>query len=136
MLDDQVTDQWASCALDRAITHEEHVRIAVVLLRGHARDDAIATLVDDTRRNCEAMGVPERFDEHLTRRWGERIADAVDASDPETFEELIEHHPDLRRSDLLGLPEWKANPEASAEAESLAAIADWGRAEQWRDWQR
>jgi hypothetical protein len=102
--DELLTDHWEACALGRPITHEEHVRIAWILLRRHGREEAMKRLVEGTRANCEALKVPERFDEGLTRRWGTYIADAIDADDAETIEALMRL---LWRSDLLGLPAWR-----------------------------
>jgi hypothetical protein len=65
-------------------------------------------LVDGTRANCEAMGISERFDEPLTLLWDARIADALEQGDSTSFEELVKGHPELLRSDLLGLPRWRA----------------------------
>jgi hypothetical protein len=105
--DDGLTNRWASCALGRPITHEEHLRIARLLVHRHGRHHATRRLVDATRANCEAMNAVERFDERLTRRWSERIADAVASGDGATFEDFIAVHPELTRSDLLGPPAWK-----------------------------
>lgn len=106
--DDLLTDQWEACALRRAVTHEEHLRIARVLLRRHGREEATHRLVVGTRANCETMDAPERFDEALTRSWSAQIADAMEAGDEETFDGFIRLHPELARSDLLGPPAWKA----------------------------
>ena len=78
-------------------------------MRRHGREEATRRLVDATRANCEAMGAADRFDEALTRLWSAQIADAMEAGDEETFEGFIRLHPELARSDLLGLPEWKTN---------------------------
>ena len=103
-----MTDEWEAGALGRSISHEEHLRITRILIRRHGREEASRRLIEGTRRICEAMAVPERFDAVLTHRWSERIADAVHRSDEDTFESFIRLHPELLRSDLLGLPAWKA----------------------------
>jgi hypothetical protein len=105
--DEALVEAWEACSLGRAITHEEHVRIARVLVRQHGAAEAERRLVDGTRRNCEAMDAADRFDEDLTRRWTRRIADAVQDSDAETFDGFIALHPELLMSDLLGPPRWK-----------------------------
>jgi hypothetical protein len=81
-----------ACTLGRAIGHEEHVRIAAVLLRRHARDEGARMVADGTRRNCDALGSPERYDAELTRRW---------------WDELLRERPELLRSDLFGPPSWR-----------------------------
>jgi hypothetical protein len=104
--DDGLADDWQAGWLERAIGHEEHVRIARVLVRRHGREEARVRLLRGTRRNCDARGVPERFDEALTRAWSERVADAVETADGATYADFIGLHPELRASDLLGRPEW------------------------------
>lgn len=111
--DERLTDQWDAGPLGRSVSHEERVRIARVLLRRHGRQEANRRLLQGVRANCEAMGVPERFDHDLTCRWSEQIAEAMDEGDAETFEGFIRLHPELLQGDLLGLPEWtKGEPSA------------------------
>ena len=105
--DERLTDAWLACALGRGISHEEHLRIAVVLLRRHHRPEALQLLDDGTRRNCAALGVPERYDAALTRRWGQALADAAAATDPADADDLFRRRPELLRSDLLGAPGWR-----------------------------
>ena len=105
--DEQLTKDWEGSKLTRSITHEEHLRIARVLIRRHGRVEGSRRLVEGTRRNCELAGAAERFDEDLTRRWSERIADALEARDPDSFEAFIQLNPELTQSDLMGAPAWK-----------------------------
>ena len=77
-------------------------------------------LVEGTRSNCKVLGASERFDEPLTRRWSARVADAINEADAETFDEFICLHPELRQSDLLGLPAWKV---AGLRGESGSALS-------------
>lgn len=80
MLDDQrLADQWELCALGRSVAHEEHLRIARVLVRRHGRDEAGRRLVEATRANCQAMDAADRFDEPLAVRWSDLIASVVEA---------------------------------------------------------
>ncbi len=113
MTDERLTDRWEACALERSISHEEHVCIARVLIRRHGREEAIRRLLRGTRANCDVMKGPERFDEELTERWGLRIADAVEAADDDTFEGFACLHPELLQSDLLGLPAWRTRRDRS-----------------------
>ena len=105
MTNDELTDAWEACALGRGITHEEHLRISWTLLRRHRRDEGGKRIVDGTRRNCVALGVPERFDEALSERWVHAIGDAV-GDGGGTFEDFLNAYPELARSDLLGRPAW------------------------------
>jgi hypothetical protein len=79
----------------------EHVRIARVLLIRHGRAEGERRVLEGTLRNCEAAGVPDRFDESLTRAWVEAIANALEQADGATFGEFIELHPALGRSDSI-----------------------------------
>jgi hypothetical protein len=109
--DEELVEAWEAAALRRAISHEEHLRIARVLVLRHGAAKAERRLVDGTRRNCGAMDAADRFDEDLTRRWTRKIAEAVQEGDAETFEGFISLHPELLRSDLLGPPRWKRERE-------------------------
>ena len=40
--DERLADAWLGCALGRGISHEEHVRIAFVLLRRHGREQGVS----------------------------------------------------------------------------------------------
>ena len=83
------------------------MRIAVVLVLRHGREEAEARLVDVTRRACEAAGAPERFDEPLTRRWAVAVADALTETGARDAGALLAARPELFRSDLLGQPAWR-----------------------------
>jgi hypothetical protein len=105
--EERLTDEWLKCALGRAISHEEHLRIAFVLIRRHGRAEGSRLIGEGTRRNCEALDAAERYDAALTRRWSEAIADAMDESDAVDADEFLLKHPRFRQSDLFGLPSWK-----------------------------
>lgn len=77
------------------------MRIARVLLTRHGRTEGERRVLEGTLRNCEAAGVPERFDECLTRAWVEAIANALEQGDAATFDEFIELHPGIGRSDSI-----------------------------------
>lgn len=100
--DERLAERWeAGDRFADGISHEEHVRIAWVLLRRYGRTVGGQRLLDGTRRACEAHGVPEKFDEELTRRWTDVIARAMDSTpDVESSGELLARHPQLRDGDL------------------------------------
>jgi hypothetical protein len=79
-----------------------------VLLRRQGREEGARRIAEGTRRNCEALGSPERYDDALTRRWWDVIADAVQESGAADPDELLRAHPELRRSVLFGPPSWKS----------------------------
>ena len=102
MTDDELTDAWeAGTVFATGITHEQHVRIALLLHRRYCAEEAEARLVAGTRRACIAHGCPEKFDAELTRRWSAAIA-SVAAIDPEQDAgALLSRHPELLRGDLF-----------------------------------
>ena len=102
MTDEELTDAWESgTVFATGISHEQHVRIALVLHRRYRPDEAQARLVAGTRRACIAHGCPEKFDAELTRRWSAAIA-SVAASDPaQDAEAFLRRHPELLRGDLF-----------------------------------
>lgn len=106
MTDDELTDAWEA-VIARPITHDEHLRIAFTLIRRWGQEEAGRRLLVGTRANCEAMGAADRLDADLTARWTARIAACVAGEQWTSYEEFIARHTELRRSDLLGLPEWK-----------------------------
>ena len=50
--DERLADAWSACELGRSVTHEEHVRIALVLLRRHGRDDGSRLIEEATLRSA------------------------------------------------------------------------------------
>jgi hypothetical protein len=65
----------------------------------------LSDLVEGTRRGCDHYGVPEKFDEDLSRRWARAVSKAAaDAPADEDFDAFIARCPELRRGDLLGTP--------------------------------
>ncbi|MEX0673140.1 MAG: hypothetical protein WD067_00100 [Gaiellaceae bacterium] len=79
-----------------------------MLLRRHGREEGARRIAEGTRRNCEALGSPERYDDALTAHWWDGIAAAVEESGAADAEELLRVHPELLRSDLFGPPSWKS----------------------------
>jgi len=112
MNDDDValTDAWCACALGRSISHEEHLRVSFVLLRRHGRDEGRRMIVERTRANCDALDAADRYDDALTARWADALADAVGRSAAPDADAFLRDHPELARSDLFGLPAWKSAP--------------------------
>jgi hypothetical protein len=104
--DNELADRWERQELGGSgVSHIDHVRIAWVLHRRHGALEAEERLVRGTRRACDHYGVPDKFDERLTRRWAMTISDALgDAPDSESFQDFIDRNPELRRGDLYGKP--------------------------------
>jgi RimJ/RimL family protein N-acetyltransferase len=108
--EDELTDLWERQELGGSgVSHIDHVRVAWVLHRRHGPPEAEERLVRGTRKGCDHYGVPEKFDEGLTRRWAQGVSEAIaGAPESESFEEFIARNPELRRGDLFGKP----NPQA------------------------
>jgi len=105
--DETLTDAWCACELGRSISHEEHLRISFVLLRRLGADEGRRLIVERTAANCAALDATDRYDDALTRRWADALADAVGSSDAGDAEDFLVEHPEFRRGDLFGLPAWK-----------------------------
>jgi hypothetical protein len=105
LTDDELTDRWEAQQLHgTGISHLDHVRIAWVLARRHGAGTAEEHLVEGTRKGCDHYGVPEKFDEALTRRWAAAICAALGADAGESFDAFIARNPELQRGDLFGRP--------------------------------
>jgi hypothetical protein len=106
LTDERFAERWERGEAPSAgISHEEHLRIAWVLLRRHGREAGGRRVLDGTRRACEAAGVPERFDARLTRRWTDALADALEEPPvPGSLSELLARHPELRDGRRFGRP--------------------------------
>jgi hypothetical protein len=105
--DDDLADRWEHQQLGGSgVSHLDHVRVAWVLHQRHGASEAEERLVEGTRRGCDHYGVPEKFDEDLTRSWARAVSGAaVAGSERETFDAFIVRNPDLRRGDLFGKPQ-------------------------------
>jgi hypothetical protein len=97
--DDELADRWESQELGGSgVSHIDHVRVAWVLHRRHGRLEAEERLVQGNRKGCDHYGVPEKFDERLTRHWARAVSDAIaDAPGLESFEDFIARNSELRR---------------------------------------
>ena len=104
--DEKLVDRWERQELGGiGVSHIDHVRVGWVLHRRHGAVEAEERLVEGTRKGCEHYGVPEKFDEHMTRLWTRAISNAVgNAPESEPFDEFIVRNPHLRRGDLYGKP--------------------------------
>jgi hypothetical protein len=79
-----------------------HVRVAWVLVRRHGARAAEERVVEGTREGCDHYGVPDEFDEQLTRDWARAVSDAAsDSPAGETFDDFMGRNPALERGDLL-----------------------------------
>ena len=103
--DDELTDRWESQRLGGSgVSHIDHVRwLGFSIVGTVSRRRRSGSW--GARKGCDHYGVPERFDERLTRRWATVISSAAtDRPASENFEEFIARNPELRRGDRLGKP--------------------------------
>lgn len=96
--DDELADAFVAGVLDRAITHEEHVRIALTLLRRDGLDEARTIVRDGLSRLCTRLGRSDKFDSELTDRWLDLLA-AIDTG-TRSLDDLLRAHPEVLRHDL------------------------------------
>ena len=81
--------------------HREHLHLAWTLLREDP-DEAETRMLEAIRHVSSSAGVPEKASVTLTRAWLHVVALAMRRErDPGRFEELLDRHPALLRSDLL-----------------------------------
>ena len=95
--------------------HAAHVRLTLVYLPRHGRDDALRRLMDGLRRFATVKGQPGKVHVTMTRAWVDLI-DAARRRHPELLPAtLIEACPDLLDRDAL-LRFYSADRLNSAEA--------------------
>jgi hypothetical protein len=101
MNDEDLADAWlAGERFAGGITHDQHLRIAWVLLRRHGPAKAQQHLVDGTRHACAVDGAPEKFDEALTRRWTRAIVELAERDGlEESAAAFIASHAELGQGD-------------------------------------
>jgi hypothetical protein len=101
MNDDALTDaRIAGERFPGGISHDQHLRIAWVLIRRHGTAQVEERLVCGTQRACEVHGVPGKYDEALTRRWARAIAKLVERDGPgASATAFIAAHPELGQGD-------------------------------------
>ena len=97
--------------------HASHVRLTLVYLTRHGRDEALRRLLDGLLRFATAKGQPEKFHVTMTRAWVDLIDVARRRHPGLAPAALIEARPDLLDRDAL-LRFYSADRLNSAEARS------------------
>ena len=81
--------------------HASHVRLTLVYLRRHGRDDALRRMTDGLQKFVALKGVPEKFHITLTRAWLD-LLDSARLAHPEANPEiLVQICPELLNKDAL-----------------------------------
>ena len=85
-----------------AFSHADHVRLTIVYLTRHGRDETEQKLFEGLRRFAAAKGVPQKFHVTMTLAWIELVEDArrkhPEARDPAA---LVAVCPELLDRDAL-----------------------------------
>ncbi len=100
--DDDLADALLDGSLDRAISHEEHVRVALTLVRRHGIEQAGTEVQDGLTGLCARLGVAERVDGALTRRWLEELVQ-IDVND-RRLSDVLRAHPEVLDAKRHGVP--------------------------------
>ena len=101
MTDDELVEGFEAAALP-AFPHADHVRLTIVYLTRHGRDETERKLFEGLRRFAAAKGVPQKFHVTMTLAWIELVEDArrkhPEASNPAA---LVAVCPELLDRDAL-----------------------------------
>jgi tRNA pseudouridine38-40 synthase len=112
--DDALADQLLDGALERAISHTEHVRSAIVVLRRLGAVEGSVAWLGAIQGLTGRLGAADRYDEALSRRWLDLLAPIADEPLRGSLDDLLRARPELLRSGLLGLPAWRGDGAAGA----------------------
>ena len=89
LTDDELVDGFEAGSLED-FPHGSHVRLTLLYLARHGRDEALRRLMDGLRRFATAKGHPEKFHVTMTQAW----LDVIDAA--------RRAHPGLSPAALVG----------------------------------
>ena len=94
LTDDELVHGFENASLED-FPHASHVRVALVYLTRHGRDEALRRLMEGIFRFAAAKGQPGKFHVTLTRAWLELIEAAREAHPDLEPAALVEACPDL-----------------------------------------
>ena len=101
MTDDELIQGFEAASLP-AFPHADHVRLTILYLGRHGREETERKLFEGLRRFAAAKGVPEKFHVTMTIAWLDLVDDArrrhPDAVDPAS---LVGACPELLNRDAL-----------------------------------
>lgn len=75
MTDDELIEGFEAASL-AAFPHADHVRLTILYLARHGRDETQRKLFDGLRRFAAAKGVPQKFHVTMTIAWLDLVDDA------------------------------------------------------------
>jgi hypothetical protein len=101
MTDDELVRGFEATSLP-AFPHADHVRLTIIYLNRHGRDETERRLFEGLRRFATAKGVPEKFHVTMTLAWLDLVDDAR-RKHPEVRDasELVIACPELLNRDAL-----------------------------------
>jgi hypothetical protein len=101
MTDDELINGFEAASLS-GFPHADHVRLTILYLARHGRDETERKLFEGLRRFAAAKGVPEKFHVTMTIAWLELVEDAM-RRHPETLDPaaLVAVCPELLNRDAL-----------------------------------
>ena len=101
MTDDELVEGFEAATLP-AFPHADHVRLTILYLNRHGRDEAQRKLFDGLRRFAAVKGVPEKFHVTMTVAWLDLVDDAR-RKHPERRDasELVKACPELLNRNAL-----------------------------------
>lgn len=102
--DDELADAFLAGTLNRAISHEEHVRLALVALRRLGPERGSEAVLSGLQGLTERLGAADRFDPALTSRWLAALEAVVAEETRAGITDLLRARPELLRRDLMGDP--------------------------------
>jgi len=102
MTDDKLLTAFETCALpNTAFRHLDHVRVAWLYVRRHGPAAAESRMLDGLQRFAAAHGVPQLYNDTLTRFWVRLVAHVVEAFPAAAqFDETVACFPRLQDTAL------------------------------------
>lgn len=79
--------------------HRQHVEVVWSYLQILPPEKVLQRIVEGIQALARFNHVPDLYQEELTRRWVERIAEAWEANPGEDFASFVELHPELLLKD-------------------------------------
>lgn len=101
LTDDELATEFESGTLS-AFPHAEHVRLTLVYLTRHGRDETLRKMYDGLLRFATTKGVPQKFHVTMTRAWVDYVESARRAyPEAQGAGALVAAYPQLLDRDAL-----------------------------------
>lgn len=124
MSDDAFLTAFLDCSMPPAgFDHSGHVRIAWILLRRHALNEAIAVTCDGIKNLAQHLGVPGKYHRTLTEALVRLMASRQAADTRCSWQRFVDSNPDLM-TDAKGLLAKHYSDARMAEPEARSRFID------------